>query len=1536
MNGAAARQAIVEPYVGMRPFEPDEAEIFFGRERDASLLVNKVLASRLTVLYAQSGVGKSSLLRVLAIPQMERDEGAIVVHHDAWAGDDPLASLTGSMVARARLLGQESAGAGAPTLCELSAILSTITPEPSPVVLVLDQFEELLFHHATRLDPLKRQLAEVVRAGHIDVRVLISMREEFLAALEPFRHDLTDLFRSTFRLEPLAGERLEEAIRLPARAFGVEWEDGLVDRLLRDLGAAARDASSVGDRVVELPFVQLVCRELWRSVRPEPGTSMDLLSYETRGSAAGILEKYLREVMPGGPVARLRVARLIQHLAPPSGVKISLSAVDLAEDVGGSPENVERRLKHLEHHRILHSRDYRGVRRFELQHDALIPVLRGWRDRILRRWTYVRVAAVVLVLAAVAGVLWTVRSFQAQEHQKQVVQRAAAALHDATYGAVDAAAREEALGLRSRRLTAAFDGAVTYALGRAPVDEDFDYLHRFLIDSKSHIPEDYAQDTSIDDWLIPAEADWPVRVVVSDSRDLQARAFYRQWLVLAKQMAASLNLPLPRRVYLTESATMPQGLIEVGVQGLVPVRVEVPTLENSAILCSTDELGGAGRRFLKRFAKEFPTAETHANDSCFVVPRWSLPVWRMTGGQPVDGSQHTANEVLTGLKHHPEILFNDGALAAMVAPLAKEHTQVVAEAFAARGPKVAADLVHLLRRGVALRCLGQWLDAFADVADEPSEALAQEVIDRVREGRAAPVGRLHGPRWPQSGSPPRPSLALRRAYDEVADWVSTPKQPIRVHIGADVQRWWIGLTASGGDIGAKAQNAIASVRREFLEREGLIVPGVQMVGDPALDAASIRFELFHQGQTGIEEPGAQPIVLEQVTSLKVFMDQLSMRLQRLHVLVVDADHVDRRLRELPAPLARWIRARYGLTDLKQLMRAMLAPPDEPASTEDKATRSIANLPWLLGSLVFWASAEDGLDGPGILRFWRGLQRNARAERPADSLTLAPVHEGRLRRGIEALAAGDLDVAESAFRRPAGVSRSAWAERFAVLYASTRWEAAKRRLQQACLGSPKGNLDPFDWAELERWMADDGFTGTPRERLGYDLCLLQSYRFDVSPAHVHDLAARMIGRYEPAAQWSDEALRWFVTSVLQHYDPEFGSPQLLAGTEALFEALLARSSPADRAARFYEVQKECDRPAAPCYGVLDRLVQRSPDPVLWYLWAEALLADSRPGPLHEALELAGRLAQRPADATIGAMPVSTAARSIELRARCALVVYRYSTDDVPSLLEGLRSLTRQDSVEAPAKSALVDLLKASADTAHLEDATRVIAEDLATDPGRWERWQATLLVLHLARADTRGLATLATRAREEAGAATEVRSKQSALFVAALAALLSRSDRAEAIAREFFQTKHEYADYVRLLLASTKGPVGRVEASDFLALRWKWANPVTWDRRLRTGDPSPWREMLVGYALGKPESQDALRVVEDAERYATSPLSGLPMGQNGLLCEAYFYDALRLHLQGDAEGSRRALERTVSLQMTNYFEHWMAVFFLKTGMPGASP
>ncbi|WP_347248371.1 hypothetical protein [Zoogloea sp.] len=403
-----------EPYIGLKPYTEAERDRFFGRERDAQLLINKLFSHPLTLLYAPSGVGKTSLLRALVIPELRAEE-AQVVYFDKWNTPDPC-----DAVAQAVAGGPVAAGQG--QLAE--AARAALGRDSSTLVLVLDQFEEYLQRYAGDLGNLPAALGALLRSS-LDLRVVLSFREEFLASVDAcLRGHVLALFASTYHLEHLDRERAREAIAAPARRYGGECEEALVDRLLDDLapGDPEKSAARLYRGGIELPFLQLICRCLWNKSLASGSPGLRMTDYLALGERRGIIAAYLHDVTRHfGLLQSLDAAKVLKALAPRNGVKIAYPLEALAAQAGTSEQRTERVLDVLREHRIVRTRDAAGGISFELQHDAFIEIVRPWAERRFRRRNqcFGGLFGVALLLAMAANV-YTLRQDRLEANARRV------------------------------------------------------------------------------------------------------------------------------------------------------------------------------------------------------------------------------------------------------------------------------------------------------------------------------------------------------------------------------------------------------------------------------------------------------------------------------------------------------------------------------------------------------------------------------------------------------------------------------------------------------------------------------------------------------------------------------------------------------------------------------------------------------------------------------------------------------------------------------------------------------------------------------------------------------------------------------------------------------------------------------------------------------------------------------------------------------------------------------------------------------------
>jgi len=135
------------PYIGLRPYTRDDSDLFFGREGDTQILLDKILANRLTLLFAASGVGKSSLLQAGIMLKL----AGRVFYFNSWV-DQPLTALKQAIVEELRLQGLLPAAHEVLLALPLREFLRRYTVFcDDPPVLILDQFEE--FFNYQRFKP---------------------------------------------------------------------------------------------------------------------------------------------------------------------------------------------------------------------------------------------------------------------------------------------------------------------------------------------------------------------------------------------------------------------------------------------------------------------------------------------------------------------------------------------------------------------------------------------------------------------------------------------------------------------------------------------------------------------------------------------------------------------------------------------------------------------------------------------------------------------------------------------------------------------------------------------------------------------------------------------------------------------------------------------------------------------------------------------------------------------------------------------------------------------------------------------------------------------------------------------------------------------------------------------------------------------------------------------------------------------------------------------------------------------------------------
>jgi DNA-binding SARP family transcriptional activator/WD40 repeat protein len=369
------------PYKGLHAFTEADAADFHGRDAPVEEVLTAISRHRLVAVVGPSGIGKSSLLRAGVLPALRDgagDRAAGWLATDLVPGAHPFEAL-GSALLRVAVdrRAEELTGALAEEPATLARTARRILPADRELVVVIDQFEELF---AQVGEDLRGRFLDALTTATSDpdgrLRIVVALRADFLD--RPLRYPaFARLLRDALvTVTAPSEEELAEAVRQPAASVGVDFEPGLVERIVRD----------VGGEPGALPLLQYALTELFDR---RAGDVISARDYEAIGGVTAALGRRAEEVHAAlapeeRAVARDVFLRLVSVEEGPRDTRRRVRRREL-DELEADTTTVEEVLSRFGAHRLL-AFDRDDVTRsptVEVAHEALIAHwdrLRGWID----------------------------------------------------------------------------------------------------------------------------------------------------------------------------------------------------------------------------------------------------------------------------------------------------------------------------------------------------------------------------------------------------------------------------------------------------------------------------------------------------------------------------------------------------------------------------------------------------------------------------------------------------------------------------------------------------------------------------------------------------------------------------------------------------------------------------------------------------------------------------------------------------------------------------------------------------------------------------------------------------------------------------------------------------------------------------------------------------------------------------------------------------------------------------------------------------
>ena len=292
-TAVSADPSATPPFMGLKYFDVANADLFFGREALTEELSLHLQQNNFLAVVGASGSGKSSLVRAGLVAATQQQNANQIIHVFTPT-DHPLETIAAALTRNSSSVGVTAKFIDAMAQDSRSLHLAArrLVKDDQKLLLVIDQFEEL-FTQCRSEEKRQAFIDNLVTAVSPEtngpIRTVIALRADFYhhcAQYDDLRHLLEKQQRF---IGAMSQSELRRAIEEPASHSGLEFEPGLVDLLLRDVGASGDQSPEPG----ALPLLSHALLETWRR---RDGKLLTFSGYTEAGGVQGAIAKTAESV----------------------------------------------------------------------------------------------------------------------------------------------------------------------------------------------------------------------------------------------------------------------------------------------------------------------------------------------------------------------------------------------------------------------------------------------------------------------------------------------------------------------------------------------------------------------------------------------------------------------------------------------------------------------------------------------------------------------------------------------------------------------------------------------------------------------------------------------------------------------------------------------------------------------------------------------------------------------------------------------------------------------------------------------------------------------------------------------------------------------------------------------------------------------------------------------------------------------------------------------------------------------------------------
>ena len=406
-------------YPGIQPFTQDQQKIFMGRNAEIKELLGLLKIYPLTVLFAKSGIGKSSLIQAGVQPKLNENNIIPVFIRLNLEELSPEEQFFNHLVEQGFL------NKNTPKELSLWEILKKarfvkhgryFTP-----LLIFDQFEELFTSYSTEQranfvkqfadlangtipksyrDDIQKRKDKIHPKQYekllepLNIKILLALRSDMLHYLEGLTDFIPGIFRVLYELQPLNEDNAKEAIMLPAAVDDNQYStapfsysNAAITEIISFLQKKTVDKNlpkNESHSTIECSNLQVVCQHIEKLVAAErkAGNNINEVTpnfYEGYQGLEKIIDDFYQRTIEQFPEERRKSIRnAIERGLMKNERRLSMEKAYLIDQYGIT----EAELKDLVNDRLLRKEPRMGSDYYEISHDTLIaPINRSFLIR---------------------------------------------------------------------------------------------------------------------------------------------------------------------------------------------------------------------------------------------------------------------------------------------------------------------------------------------------------------------------------------------------------------------------------------------------------------------------------------------------------------------------------------------------------------------------------------------------------------------------------------------------------------------------------------------------------------------------------------------------------------------------------------------------------------------------------------------------------------------------------------------------------------------------------------------------------------------------------------------------------------------------------------------------------------------------------------------------------------------------------------------------------------------------------------------------